>query len=214
MRQKIARLIHHVNGHFAIGYAYVHVQSKNKIRTSEQLHVLNNLLVTFALGDVLVAPVRKRMRADRGDLEPCLAGELGEFAAKIKDVCARVLDRIANLSAELDHGLVHLGFDLLFEHDLAALENFLNVRTQLARVRINNREFLLNPESKGVLLGAHSGAGMFLKNNSLSSRVGRMWSARGAGPVSISPEARPVHERMSEALCRSFARFGVSGESS
>src|SRR6266480_1017811 len=95
---------------------------------------------------------------------------------------------------------MHLRFDLLFEHYFAALEDFLNVRTQLARVRINNREFLLNPESKGVLLGAHSGTGMFLKNNSLSSRVGRMWSARGAGPVSISPEARPVHERMSEAL--------------
>ena len=69
---------------------------------------------------------------------------------------------------------MHLRFDLLFEHYLAALEDFLNVRTQLARVRINNREFLLNPESKGVLLGAHSGAGMSLKNHELSSRVGRM----------------------------------------
>src|SRR6266478_3376867 len=52
---------------------------------------------------------------------------------------------------------MHLRFDLLFEHYFAALEDFLNVRTQLAGVRINNREFLLNPESKGVLLGAHSG---------------------------------------------------------
>src|SRR5438094_4361804 len=66
---------------------------------------------------------------------------------------------------------MHLRFDLLFEHYLAALEDCLNVRTQLARVRINNREFLLNPESKGVLLGAHVGAGMSLKNHSLSSRV-------------------------------------------
>src|SRR6266568_4038882 len=108
---------------------------------------------------------------------------------------------------------MHLRFDLLFEHYLAALEDFLNVRTQLARVRIDNRELLFNPESEGVLLGAHSGAGMSLKNHELSSRVGRMWSARGAGPVSISPEARPVRERMSEALCRSFVRFGVSRES-
>src|SRR6266403_4187926 len=46
---------------------------------------------------------------------------------------------------------MHLRFDLLFEHYFAALEDFLNVRTQLARVRINNREFLLNPESKRVL---------------------------------------------------------------
>ena len=34
------------------------------------------------------------------------------------------------------------------------------------------------------------------------------------GPVSISPEARPVRERMSEALCRRFVRFWVSRESS
>src|SRR6266478_3036939 len=97
------------------------------------------------------------MRADGGDLEPCPAGELGQFAAKIKDVCARVLDRIADLGAELDYGLVHLGFDLLFEHDLAALENFLNMRTQLARLRIDNGELLFNPESEGVLFGAHCG---------------------------------------------------------
>src|SRR6516162_6307671 len=96
------------------------------------------------------------MRADRGYLEPCPAGELGQFAAKIKDVCARVLDRIANLSAELDHGLVHLGFDLLFEHDLAALENLLNVRTQLARLRIDNREFLFDAEGECVFLRAHA----------------------------------------------------------
>src|SRR6266403_6287518 len=95
------------------------------------------------------------MRADGGDLEPCPAGELDQFAAKIKDVCARVLDGIANLSAKLDHGLVHLGFDLLFEHDLAALENFLNVRTQLARLRIDNGELLFNPESERVVLRAH-----------------------------------------------------------
>src|SRR5258708_35700980 len=96
------------------------------------------------------------MRADGGDLEPCPAGELGQFAAKIKDVCARVLDRIANLSAELDHGLVHLGFDLLFEHDLAALENFLNVRTQLACLRIDNRKFLFNTKGECVFLRAHA----------------------------------------------------------
>src|SRR5438094_6230712 len=72
MRQKIARLVHHVDSHFAIGYAHVHVQSKNEIRAGEQLHVLNDLLVTLALGDVLVPPVRKRVGANRRDFEPAL----------------------------------------------------------------------------------------------------------------------------------------------
>src|SRR5205807_2815705 len=63
---------------------------------------------------------------------------------------ARVLDGITNLSAELDDGLMHLRFDLLFQHDLAALEDFLNVRAQLAGLRIDDREFLLDTESKRV----------------------------------------------------------------
>src|SRR5260370_38721166 len=68
---------------------------------------------------------------------------------------ARMLDRIANLSAELDHGLMHLGFDLFFEQDLAAFENLLNMRLQLARLRIDNRELFFNAESISVLLLAH-----------------------------------------------------------
>ena len=63
MRQKIARLIHYVDGHFAIGDANMHVQSKNEIRACKQLHIFDDLLVPFAFGDVLVAPVRKRVCA-------------------------------------------------------------------------------------------------------------------------------------------------------
>src|SRR5437762_5634181 len=37
----LARPAHHVDGHFAIRYAYVYVQSKNEVRASQQLHVLD-----------------------------------------------------------------------------------------------------------------------------------------------------------------------------
>src|ERR1700740_1116522 len=86
---------------------------------------------------------------------------------------ARVFDGIANLSAELDDGLVHLRFDLLFEHNLAALEDLLNVRAQLARLRINDREFLFDTESEYVVFYSHRGVQMSLKNEKLSSRVAR-----------------------------------------
>src|ERR1043166_4702422 len=77
---------------------------------------------------------------------------------------------------------MHLRFDLLFQHDLAALEDFLNMRTQLARVRIDDREFLFNAESKRVLFRAHGGSAspktmfigaeeMSLKNVRMSSRA-------------------------------------------
>src|SRR5437867_3793742 len=70
-------------------------------------------------------------------------------------MCARMLDGIANLRAEFDHRLVHLRFDLLFEHDFSALENLMNMRTQFARLWINDRELLFNAESECVFFGAH-----------------------------------------------------------
>ena len=102
---------------------------------------------------------------------PPSAGELGQFAAQLDHVGARIDNRLANLRAQLDHRLVHLRFDLLFEHDFAAFENFLDMRTQLARFRIDNRELLFDAESKRVVLGAHRGAQISLKNDALSSRV-------------------------------------------
>src|SRR5438552_3988413 len=67
----------------------------------------------------------------------------------------RVVDRIANLGPEFDDRLVHLGLDLLLEQDLATLEDFLNVRLQLARLRIDNRKLLFDAEGVGVLLLGH-----------------------------------------------------------
>ena len=67
-----------------------------------------------------------------------------------------MLDRLANLGPEFDHRLVHLRFDLLLEHDLAALENFLNVRAQFTRVRIDNRKLFLDAEGVDVIFHCYA----------------------------------------------------------
>src|SRR6266516_8220117 len=85
----------------------------------------------------------------------------------------RIDNRLANFSAELNDRLVHLRLDLLFERNLSALEDLLDVRPKLACLRIDNREFLFNTESEDVFLGAHAGAQLSPKNNALSSRVAR-----------------------------------------
>src|SRR4030095_6977775 len=90
-------------------------------------------------------------------------------------------NRLANFGAELDHILVHLRLDLLFKDNLPILEDLLDVRPQLTRLRIDNREFLFNAESKRVVLGAHQG-------NKSPSKTRR---CRG-GP----PAARPIHLRV------------------
>src|SRR5207248_1681059 len=73
--------------------------------------------------------------------------------------------------AELDDGLVHRWLDLLFKDNFPILEDLLDVRPKLARLRIDNREFLFDTESKRVVLDAHRGRQMSPKNNLLSSRV-------------------------------------------
>ena len=57
---------------------------------------------------------------------------------------------MTNLGAELDDRLVHLRFDVFLQGDLAVVENLLNVGTQLARFRIDDLEFLFDPEGEYV----------------------------------------------------------------
>jgi hypothetical protein len=64
---------------------------------------------------------------------------------------ARARGIAADLCAQLDHRLMHLRLDPLFQNDFAAGNNLLNMRTQLPRLRINDLEFFLNPESKNVI---------------------------------------------------------------
>ena len=71
---------------------------------------------------------------------------------------ARIDNRLANFSAELHDRLVHLGLDLLLEEDFSAFENFVNVRPQLARFRIDDGELLFDAEGECVILYAHRGA--------------------------------------------------------
>src|SRR5207249_12104389 len=56
---------------------------------------------------------------------------------------------------EVDDRFVPLGRGLLLEQDPATLEDFLNVRLQLARLRIDNRILLIETEGVGVLLLGH-----------------------------------------------------------
>jgi hypothetical protein len=99
--------------------------------------------------------MRKGVRAGGGDAQPRLVGERGKLAAKLNHVLAGVGDRLANLRAQLDHRLVHLGLDLLLQKNFAAFENFLDVGTEFAGLRIDDRELLLNAEREGVVRGGH-----------------------------------------------------------
>ena len=92
---------------------------------------------------------------------------------------------------------MHLRLDLLFKDNLPILKDLLDVRTQLARVRIDDGELLFNAESKRVFLRAHGRDQMSAKTETLSSRV-----LEGTPLASVGSE--PLSYRFAVA-CRSYA---------
>src|SRR2546421_5570761 len=132
--------------------SHVRVETENEVRTRELLHVADDFFVALAFGDELVAPMRKGMRAGRSDPQPGFARQRSELASKLDYVLARMGDRRTNLRAQLDDRLMHLGFDLFFQQNFAALENLLNVRPQLARLRIDDGEFFFDAEGERVII--------------------------------------------------------------
>src|SRR5438270_5943367 len=136
--------------------SHVDVETENEVRTRELLHVPDDFFIALAFGDELVAPMRKWMRAGGSDPQSGFAGERSELAPQFDHVFARMGDRRTNLCAQLDYRLMHLGLDLFLQQNFAAFEDFLNVRAQLARLRIDDGEFLFDAEGECVIRGGHA----------------------------------------------------------
>ena len=99
--------------------------------------------------------MRERMGPGGGNLQPAMAGHGGKLAPQADDLGPRIVDVAADVGPEFDDRLVHLRLDLLVQCHRAGAENLLNVRTQFARLRIDDLEFLLDPEGEDVISRAH-----------------------------------------------------------
>src|ERR1044072_6492226 len=135
-----------MNRTFAIGHADVYVKSKDQERTRDCLQFLHKQFVTLVVEDLLVLPARDRMRRSRHDDEAVLPSEAGDDAAQTRDVGPRFLNVATNPRADFYHRLDHLGLDLLAEQHLALVENLGDVRTQLARLRINDLKLFFDAQ--------------------------------------------------------------------
>ena len=96
VRQKIARVIHHVDRRLAILDSDVHVQAENQIGARHQLHVLDNILVALVGMNLLRAPVGKRMRRRRRQPQPILLRQPDHVAAQLLHFGLGFLNIVAN----------------------------------------------------------------------------------------------------------------------
>src|ERR1700693_2918278 len=110
------------------------------------------------------------MRPGRRDFQTIAGRERGQLAAKLDHLLARTSRIGANLRAQLDHRLMHLRLNMLFEDHLAVGQHLLNVRAQLSRLRIDDLEFLLDAESEDVIFRPHTDTATSLKKYRLSFR--------------------------------------------
>ena len=123
---------------------------KIEIRARDRLHVLDDLQVALVGVDVLDAPVGERMRRAGGEQQAVLFGEPDRLPAQVDDVLARLADRAAHASADLDHRLVHLGLHLLLQLQLSLRDELgVDVRSQIVGLRIDRLVFLLDAEREG-----------------------------------------------------------------
>src|SRR2546427_9031246 len=89
------------------------MQAEDQQLTDHVLELILEDLVALGLGDLLVLPVRERMRSRRGDPQARGLEQGRERTAQGRDLGARLADVGADLRARLDDRLHHLGLDLL-----------------------------------------------------------------------------------------------------
>src|ERR1700726_3315154 len=96
------------------------------------------------------------MRPGGRDLESFHRRDRSQLASKLNDLLSRGVDVATNLGAEFDYRLVHFGFEVLFQEHFAVGQNLLNMRPQLACLRIDDLKFLFDSERKNVISGSGS----------------------------------------------------------
>jgi hypothetical protein len=145
MRKEVARLVHHLDACLAIGDPDVDMQTEDEEFADHVLQLVLEDLVALGLGDLLILPVRERVRPRRGDAQARGLEQRRERAAQGRDLGAGFADVGADLRARLDDRLHHLGLDLLAEARRRSSEQRLAVAFQLP-VAVDDLELFLNTD--------------------------------------------------------------------
>jgi hypothetical protein len=92
------------------------------------------------------------MRAGGRDLQAVLRSQFRQLSAKIDNLLPGITRVAANVGIQFHDRLVQLGFDAFLQDHSAIGKELLDVRTQFARLRIDDLEFFLNAESENMVL--------------------------------------------------------------
>jgi hypothetical protein len=105
--------------------------------------------------------MRERMSAGSDNLQSLPAHQTRNDTAQVCDIGSSFFYVFADSGAHFDHRLDHFGFDLLTEQHLALFQDFRDMRTQFAGMRINNLKLFFNTECE---LLEHASGTFFLSD--------------------------------------------------
>src|SRR5687768_11107730 len=126
----------------------MHMQTEDQVCARDHLQVIDDLVVASRGGDGYRRPVGDRMSSSCGNPEAAFARKLADLEAQPRDLAAGVGDIAADGRADLDDCVVHLPFDLILEALLTLGEHLLNVRFELARVRLDDLKLFFDAEGE------------------------------------------------------------------
>src|SRR6266571_404793 len=144
------------------------------------------------------------MSTGRSDFKSVARCESCQLAAKMDNLAFRTASVVTNFRAKLYDRLVHLGLDVFFQNHLAAGEDLLNVRTQLARLRIDDLEFLLDAQSENMVFHTHRSSG-----KRLYQLRKRLAVAGWRTPDNFPEDAIEMRERLKAHLVGNFANAAI-----
>ena len=189
----------------------MHMQPEDQLDARDLLHVLHDRGVTLIGRNQLIHPMGERMRAGRGDAQFVARRQFCQLGSKLDDLRARASRITAHFGAQFDDRLMHLGLDLLLQDHLAARQNFLDVRSQFPRYRIDNLKLFLNADGKYVIFHpgqfsvcggrafAFFGPGMFISTEDFPSPHNPL-GVKGAGEGGIAAAGAALANAVSNAL--------------
>src|SRR5919199_524352 len=111
MRQEITGGVHQMNTDLGIFNPNMHVHSEYQVRSSDYLKILDNSLVALARGDLLAAPVRKRVGSRGSHAKSVLFRQGYNMAPDFLDIFFSFFDVAANSRTNFYNGLMHLRLD-------------------------------------------------------------------------------------------------------
>src|SRR5882672_1984060 len=123
----------------------MHVQAEDEQLADDVLQLLLEDLVALGLGDLLVLPMRERMRAGRGDTQARRLQQRSDRAAQSRDLVTGLADVGADLRAGLDDRLHHLALELVTEAAARGREERLDMVLELT-LRVDDLELLLDAD--------------------------------------------------------------------